>query len=159
MGCEHYERQCQLKAPCCGKWVPCRLCHDDERGTLSCGAPLDRKAVSEVKCTACGTEQAVSAACTECKVAFSEYFCPICRLYTNSKPNGVFHCESCGICRVGKQSDYFHCDKCNACFMKSQRASHTCIENVLDSDCPICLEVRESVNQLPSFSLWSPNSR
>lgn len=27
-GCEHYERQCSIVAPCCGRGYPCRLCHD-----------------------------------------------------------------------------------------------------------------------------------
>lgn len=28
-GCEHYKRNCKLRAACCGKLVPCRFCHDE----------------------------------------------------------------------------------------------------------------------------------
>ena len=27
-GCEHYRRNCKLKAACCGRLVTCRFCHD-----------------------------------------------------------------------------------------------------------------------------------
>ncbi|KAJ3353029.1 hypothetical protein HDU83_007403 [Entophlyctis luteolus] len=29
MGCKHYQRSCKLQAHCCGKWFPCRFCHDE----------------------------------------------------------------------------------------------------------------------------------
>ena len=28
--CIHYNRGCKLLAPCCDKFVLCRICHDDE---------------------------------------------------------------------------------------------------------------------------------
>lgn len=27
-GCEHYKRNCKLRAACCGKLFACRFCHD-----------------------------------------------------------------------------------------------------------------------------------
>lgn len=27
-GCEHYKRNCKVRAACCGKLFPCRFCHD-----------------------------------------------------------------------------------------------------------------------------------
>lgn len=27
-GCEHYKRNCKLRAACCGKLFTCRFCHD-----------------------------------------------------------------------------------------------------------------------------------
>ena len=30
LGCEHYARNCKVFAPCCQKWYPCRVCHDEE---------------------------------------------------------------------------------------------------------------------------------
>lgn len=27
-GCEHYKRNCKLRASCCGKLFACRFCHD-----------------------------------------------------------------------------------------------------------------------------------
>lgn len=29
-GCEHYKRNCKLRAACCGKLFPCSYCHDDK---------------------------------------------------------------------------------------------------------------------------------
>ncbi|KAJ3040331.1 hypothetical protein HDU99_010169, partial [Rhizoclosmatium hyalinum] len=29
IGCKHYQRSCKLQAHCCGKWYPCRFCHDE----------------------------------------------------------------------------------------------------------------------------------
>lgn len=28
-GCEHYKRNCKLRAACCGKLFTCRFCHDE----------------------------------------------------------------------------------------------------------------------------------
>ena len=28
-GCEHYKRNCKLRAACCGKLFTCRFCHDN----------------------------------------------------------------------------------------------------------------------------------
>lgn len=28
-GCEHYKRNCKLRAACCGKLFACRFCHDN----------------------------------------------------------------------------------------------------------------------------------
>jgi hypothetical protein len=28
-GCSHYPRGCKVRAPCCGKFFVCRLCHDE----------------------------------------------------------------------------------------------------------------------------------
>lgn len=27
-GCEHYKRNCKVRAACCGSLFPCRFCHD-----------------------------------------------------------------------------------------------------------------------------------
>jgi len=27
-GCEHYKRNCKVRASCCGHLFPCRFCHD-----------------------------------------------------------------------------------------------------------------------------------
>jgi zinc finger-like protein len=29
-GCEHYQRNCKVKAACCGQLVTCRFCHDKD---------------------------------------------------------------------------------------------------------------------------------
>lgn len=28
-GCKHYQRGAKLQGHCCGKWFPCRFCHDE----------------------------------------------------------------------------------------------------------------------------------
>jgi hypothetical protein len=28
--CRHYERRCEVQAPCCGGWFGCHLCHDEQ---------------------------------------------------------------------------------------------------------------------------------
>jgi zinc finger-like protein len=28
-GCEHYKRNCKIRAACCGKLFTCRFCHDN----------------------------------------------------------------------------------------------------------------------------------
>jgi hypothetical protein len=85
----------------------------------------------------CGEEQPKGSSCSSCAVDFAEYYCAVCSLYS-AAPQGIFHCAKCGICRVGKESQYFHCDRCNACFTNSSKAGHVCVNNALESDCPIC---------------------
>ncbi|MEJ1274765.1 ring finger and CHY zinc finger domain containing 1 [Cricetulus griseus] len=47
-GCEHYDRGCLLKAPCCDKLYTCRLCHDNNEDHQ-----LNRFKVKEVQCINC----------------------------------------------------------------------------------------------------------
>ena len=56
--CEHYQRRCSVKFPCCGVFYPCHRCHN-----LSGTCPADdRKAhhATHVKCGNCGREEEVS---------------------------------------------------------------------------------------------------
>ena len=55
VSCVHYERKCNVIAPCCGAEYGCRVCHDDERSSI-CG-PMDRFAVKEIVCKECKTRQ------------------------------------------------------------------------------------------------------
>ena len=56
--CEHYQRRCSVKFPCCGVFYPCQHCHNLSR---TCSAD-DRKAhdATHVKCGNCGLEEEVS---------------------------------------------------------------------------------------------------
>ncbi|XP_001375494.1 RING finger and CHY zinc finger domain-containing protein 1 [Monodelphis domestica] len=132
-GCEHYDRGCLLKAPCCDKFYICRLCHDNNEDH-----PLDRFKVKEVQCTKCGKIQNAQQICEECSTVFGEYYCNICHLFDKDKKQ--YHCEKCGICRIGPKEDFFHCLKCNLCLSLSLQGHHKCIENVSRQNCPICLE-------------------
>ena len=56
--CTHYERNCNIVAPCCGRIVGCRICHDE---TSPPGhPPMNRFMVREVVCKLCGTRQMAS---------------------------------------------------------------------------------------------------
>ena len=59
--CEHYQRRCSVKFPCCRVFYPCQRCHN-----LSGTCPADdRKAhhATHVKCGNCGLEEEVSISC------------------------------------------------------------------------------------------------
>ena len=57
--CEHYQRRCLVKFPCCGIFYPCHRCHNSSG---ACDTD-DRKAnnATHVKCGICGHEEEVSA--------------------------------------------------------------------------------------------------
>uniref|UniRef100_A0A8C2H882 Ring finger and CHY zinc finger domain containing 1 n=1 Tax=Cyprinus carpio TaxID=7962 RepID=A0A8C2H882_CYPCA len=130
VGCEHYVRSCLLKAPCCGKFYVCRLCHDGEENHQ-----MDRFKVREVKCAACNTIQEAQQICKECEVKFGEYYCDICHLFDKDKKQ--YHCQPCGICRIGPREKYFHCTKCNLCLATDLKDNHKCVENVSRQNCPV----------------------
>lgn len=56
--CVHYERNCNIVAPCCNRVFGCRICHDE----LSPAGhpPMNRFLVREVVCKNCQTRQAAS---------------------------------------------------------------------------------------------------
>ncbi len=56
MKCVHYERQCNIVAPCCGQIFGCRLCHDEKISDHQ----LDRYGIREVVCKECNTRQPTS---------------------------------------------------------------------------------------------------
>ena len=53
VSCPHYERNCKIVAPCCGKIFGCRVCHDEASGH----GPMDRFAIKEIICEKCKTRQ------------------------------------------------------------------------------------------------------
>jgi len=109
LGCEHYARQAKSRAPCCGKFYTCRLCHDANESHK-----IDRYAIKEMMCMHCFTVQGVGQNCCNelCGKKLAKYYCDICHLFSDAdKP--IFHCKDCGLCRVGQGlgSDYKHCHK------------------------------------------------
>ena len=56
--CEHYQRRCSVKFPCCGQFYPCHRCHNLSG---ACHAE-DKKAnqATHVKCGNCGHQEEVS---------------------------------------------------------------------------------------------------
>ena len=56
--CVHYERNCNVVAPCCNRVFGCRICHDELSPTGH--PPMNRFMVQEVVCKNCNTRQATS---------------------------------------------------------------------------------------------------
>ncbi|KAI9353741.1 zinc-ribbon-domain-containing protein [Obelidium mucronatum] len=139
IGCKHYQRSCKLQAHCCGKWYPCRFCHDEVSDHN-----IIRNLTVTMMCMYCKTVQPSGQICInpDCQKAVSKYYCKECKLWDNDPRKNIYHCYDCGICRIGKGlgQDYFHCKKCNVCMAISLRGKHKCIERNLESDCPICGE-------------------
>ena len=56
--CVHYERNCNIVAPCCNRVFGCRICHDE----LSPPGhpPLNRFLIREVVCKNCNVRQAAT---------------------------------------------------------------------------------------------------
>lgn len=142
-GCKHYQRTCEILAPCCNIFYVCHLCHDEQyKGVKGPGClveRLDRKAIKKIRCMKCSKEQDSSQKCDNCDNIFADYYCSVCNLFESNPYKKIYHCDGCGICRLGQKGDYFHCDKCKACFNKNM-ANHKCSEDTLNQNCPICLE-------------------
>ncbi|KAI9113843.1 hypothetical protein K1719_015094 [Acacia pycnantha] len=121
-GCEHYKRNCKLRAACCGKLFTCRFCHDNVSDHS-----MDRKATSEMMCMSCLNVQAVGPICMtpSCYgLSMAKYYCNICKFFDDER--NVYHCPFCNVCRVGRGLgiDSFH-----SCFQ-----AYTCSHYA----CPIC---------------------
>ncbi|XP_022788996.1 uncharacterized protein LOC111328758 isoform X2 [Stylophora pistillata] len=136
--CEHYQRLCRVKFPCCGKFFPCHRCHNNS------GCSNDNSKAREVyflECSICGHQQEINQdahTCARCKTRFSAYFCSVCKHFTSTDKN-PYHCTKCGICRIFKDRS-FHCDVCNVCLDKRLEGRHSCRENSGHDECCICLE-------------------
>uniref|UniRef100_A0A7S4R7T6 RING finger and CHY zinc finger domain-containing protein 1 n=2 Tax=Alexandrium monilatum TaxID=311494 RepID=A0A7S4R7T6_9DINO len=141
-GCRHYRRRCCIVAPCCGEAFWCRHCHNDAKASSGCNAhEIDRTQIREVVCQACFTLQPTGPGCRACGQVFGTYFCKDCNFWDDDGiEKQVFHCDKCGICRVGGRENYFHCDACGSCYPNEIRNSHTCVENAMHQNCPVCLQ-------------------
>ncbi|CAN6885761.1 unnamed protein product [Brassica oleracea] len=149
-GCEHYKRNCKLRAACCGQLFTCRFCHDKVSDHS-----MDRKLVTEMLCMRCLKVQPVGPICTtpSCEgVPMAKHYCSICKLFDDER--AVYHCPFCNLCRVGEGLgiDYFHCMTCNCC-LGMKLVNHKCLEKSLETNCPICCEFlftsSEAVRALP----------
>ncbi|CAN6469372.1 unnamed protein product [Victoria cruziana] len=141
-GCKHYRRRCKIRAPCCNQVFACRHCHNEIMNHWSSGNPheLSRRNVETVICAVCDTEQKVSQVCVSCGVNMGEYFCGVCKFYDDDIGKEQFHCIDCGICRVGGAENYFHCKKCGSCYSTKLQGNHSCVENSMRHNCPVCNE-------------------
>ncbi|KAH6815017.1 zinc finger protein-like protein [Perilla frutescens var. frutescens] len=136
-GCEHYKRNCKLRAACCGKLFACRFCHDEVSDHS-----MERKATSEMMCMNCLQIQPVGPVCTtpSCNgLSMAKYYCSSCKFFDDERD--VYHCPFCNLCRVGKGLgiDFFHCMTCNCC-LGMKIVDHKCREKGLETNCPICCD-------------------
>ena len=138
--CVHYERKCNIVAPCCNKIYGCRVCHDEftncEHG------PMDRFKIQEIVCKVCNTRQnAKTNVCAnpDCQTVFAEYHCDKCNLWMELSKQ-PFHCDQCGFCRVGGAEKYRHCNECSMCINAETYNSHHCLKDKFKNNCPVCHE-------------------
>lgn len=141
-GCWHYRRKCRIVAPCCGEVFWCRHCHNERKNCGGLGShEIDRTRIREVICQRCFRPQSPGRKCAHCDQIFGAYFCADCNFWDDDGvQKQVFHCQRCGICRVGGRENYFHCDTCGSCYPNEIRNSHTCVENAMHQNCPVCLQ-------------------
>ncbi|TXG46576.1 hypothetical protein EZV62_027922 [Acer yangbiense] len=82
-GCEHYKRNCKLRAVCCGKLFACRFCHDKVSDHS-----MDRKATTEMMCMRCLKIQPVGPVCTTPSCggfSMAKYYCSICKFFDDER--------------------------------------------------------------------------
>jgi len=144
--CTHYDRNCNIIAPCCTRIVGCRICHDET--SPSGHPPMNRFMIREVVCKLCGTRQMASNQCISCKVIFGEYHCSKCNLWM-SQSKKPFHCDQCGFCRVGGQENFRHCSECCMCISVNVFETHRCFKDKYKNNCPVCREDMFSSRQSP----------
>eukprot|EP01102_Stenamoeba_stenopodia_P003684 TRINITY_DN13841_c0_g1_i1.p1 TRINITY_DN13841_c0_g1~~TRINITY_DN13841_c0_g1_i1.p1 ORF type:complete len:323 (+),score=36.12 TRINITY_DN13841_c0_g1_i1:152-1120(+) len=137
LGCIHYQRSCKIKPTCCGKWSPCRICHDQQTDDHV----MDRFATQEMMCMICKTIQPVAAACQSeaCRgKKLARYYCSICKLWEDNERKDIYHCFHCGFCRLGKESEFYHCFQCSMCISVTVRNIHRCKPGQTKGQCPVC---------------------
>ncbi|XP_068700122.1 uncharacterized protein [Montipora foliosa] len=137
--CEHYQRHCRVRFPCCTQFYPCHRCHNTSRNCENEEAKACH--ATHLKCSFCEHEQEIdenSGVCGKCGKKMAAYFCSICKHFTNVDKN-PYHCEKCGICRIHADKS-FHCEVCNVCLDKRLEGNHKCRPDSGHDECCICLE-------------------
>ncbi|WP_330924354.1 CHY zinc finger protein [Candidatus Sororendozoicomonas aggregata] len=137
--CEHYQRHCRVKFPCCNDFYSCHRCHNNSKNCDNEEAKASH--ATHYKCNYCHNEAEIgegSQKCKRCTATMSAYFCPTCKHFTSIDKN-PYHCEKCGICRIHKDKS-FHCDVCNVCLDKRLEGKHKCRPDSGHDECCICLE-------------------
>ncbi|KAF5794881.1 putative transcription factor C2H2 family [Helianthus annuus] len=136
-GCEHYKRNCKLRAAYCQKLFTCRFCHDNVSDHT-----MDRKATTEMMCMNCLKVQPVGPVCSTpfCNgLSMAKYYCSYCKFFDDKRM--VYHCPFCNLCRLGQGLgiDFFHCMTCNYC-LGIKLLDHKCREKGLETNFPICCD-------------------
>ncbi|XP_067051801.1 uncharacterized protein [Acropora muricata] len=137
--CEHYQRRCRVRFPCCTQFYPCHRCHNSSSNCKNDEAKACH--ATHLKCSLCQFEQEIdenSDVCRGCGEKMAAYFCSICKHFTSIDKN-PYHCDQCGICRIHKDKS-FHCKVCNVCLDKRLENNHKCRPDSGHDECCICLE-------------------
>ncbi|XP_078373011.1 uncharacterized protein LOC144656638 [Oculina patagonica] len=137
--CEHYQRHCRVRFPCCSHFYSCHRCHNNSKACDNEEAKASH--ATHLKCSFCQHEQEIgedSGKCRSCGAQMSAYFCSICKHFTSVDKN-PYHCKKCGICRIHKDKS-FHCEVCNVCLDKRLEGKHKCRPDSGHDECCICLE-------------------
>lgn len=117
LGCKHYMRKAKIKAACCGKLFPCRLCHDDQVKDHK----IDRYATEYMFCMLCKKLGEFGKNCQHCGETMASYHCGVCKFLSGDPTKQIYHCTPCGLCRIGTPGvDTNHCDACGVricCFL------------------------------------------
>ena len=137
-GCKHYRRGCYIRAACCGRVYPCRLCHDQAEDH-----EIDRFAPKQIVSAHCHRLQGLSNHCTNPACAADPdfgtvHYCLPCRIWSSDPAKPMFHCDKCRLCRVGTPETTRHCDTCGCCYNAAAFEGHTCHANRLSGMCPVC---------------------
>ncbi|XP_015759568.1 PREDICTED: uncharacterized protein LOC107338833 isoform X2 [Acropora digitifera] len=137
--CEHYQRLCRVRFPCCTQFYPCHRCHNSSSNCKNDEAKACH--ATHLKCSLCQLEQEIdetSDVCKGCGEKMAAYFCSLCKHFTSVDKN-PYHCDQCGICRIHKDKS-FHCKVCNVCLDKRLENNHKCRPDSGHDECCICLE-------------------
>lgn len=113
-GCEHFNRKCKLRAPCCNKLFWCHHCHNNDPNKWH---KMVLKYVTQVVFMVCNMEQQVDKICGNCEVKMWEYFCGIWNLFGDDPSRHKFHCYKSGICKRSAREEKYHFHKCGCCFV------------------------------------------
>lgn len=106
---------------CCSKVFSCYECHLENASTDKCFEA--KQNIKTVECNMCYKTQSPRKSCESCVLCFSNYFCSICKIWSDRT---LFHCNKCGICKLKDPKCYFHCDNCESCFPIEYKKSHKC---------------------------------
>ena len=138
MSCVHSNINHQIYLKCCNKYYNCYYCHNEENNHI-----VKKSDIKNIKCTSCNEIQDIikidktTNKCSKCNIRFSEYYCSICKFWSNKE---IKHCEKCNICYIKTKNELIHCDVCDKCYSENIFKIHSCNLNKNNEECQICFE-------------------
>lgn len=135
MVCKHNKNPMEILSPCCGKWYPCRICHDEIEQH-----EMHRFLLRKVRCTLCQRIQRPGKVCEGCGAVIAVYHCEKCNAFSDYSEHS--HCDGCGICRPGFEGvDREHCDGCGICVQIGFDHGSNCKKRAIANErCAICMD-------------------